>query len=176
MEFLYQDGEFYFLEMNTRLQVEHTVSEMRSGMDLAREQIYVAAEKAQLPKQAEVQLKGHAIECRMNAEHPFTFAPSPGRVTEYHPPGGPGVRVDSALYTGYCVQPFYDSLVAKLIVHDTDRPRALARLERALVEFVIDGIDTTLPLFFHILREEAFQKGDYHVSWLEDCVARIKKA
>ena len=173
MEFLYQDGNFYFLEMNTRLQVEHTITEARTGMDLVREQIHIAAGEANIIPQSSISFRGHAVECRVNAEHPFTFAPSPGRIQAYHPPGGLGVRVDSALYTGYQVQPFYDSLIAKLIVHDATREMALSRLHRALIEFVVDGIDTTLPLFRALLAEKRFRTGDYHISWLESFVKSL---
>jgi acetyl-CoA carboxylase biotin carboxylase subunit len=167
LEFLYQDGQFAFIEMNTRLQVEHPVSEAIAGVDLVQEQIRLAAGEALGYTQADIRFSGHAIECRINAEDPLTFTPTPGRVTVYHPPGGPGVRVDSALYAGYAVPPYYDSLVAKLIVHAPSRPEAIARLARALDEFVIDGIKTTLPLHQRIVRDKDFAAGDYTIHWLE---------
>jgi len=170
MEFLYEDGAFYFIEMNTRLQVEHPVTEMISGIDLVREQIRIADGAALGMKQSDVKLEGHAIECRINAEDPSTFRPSPGRVTEYHPPGGLGVRVDSGLYSGYVVPPNYDSLVAKLIVHATNRNECLMRLRRALEEFVIGGIDTTISLHGQIISDPGFINGDYDIKWLESFV------
>ena len=171
VEFLYEDGTFHFIEMNTRLQVEHPVTEMVCGLDLVREQIKVAA-GAELPfKQEHLRFHGHAIECRVNAEDPETFRPSPGRITTYHAPGGLGVRVDSALYSGYKVPPHYDSMVAKLIVHGTSRNECLMRLRRALDEYVIGGIETTLPLHRRLVREPAFIDGDYDVHWLEKFVA-----
>jgi acetyl-CoA carboxylase biotin carboxylase subunit len=175
LEFLYEDGKFYFIEMNTRLQVEHPVTEMITGLDLVREQIRIAA-GAPLPfKQEHVRFKGHAIECRINAEHPETFRPSPGRIAEYHAPGGLGVRIDSALYSGYRVPPYYDSMVAKLIVHGTSRNEALMRLRRALDEYVIGGIDTTLPLHRRIVEATDFVNGDYDIHWLERFVG-LKKS
>jgi len=170
MEFLYEDGAFYFIEMNTRLQVEHPVTEMISGIDLVREQIRIADGGTLGLKQSDVKLEGHAIECRINAEDPRTFRPSPGRVTEYHPPGGLGVRVDSGLYAGYVVPPNYDSLVAKLIVHGTNRNECLMRLRRALEEFVIGGIDTTISLHGQIVGDPDFINGDYDIKWLESFV------
>ena len=166
-EFLYEDGEFYFIEMNTRLQVEHPVTEMISGIDIVREQIRIAGGGALEIKQDELVLSGHAIECRINAENPDTFAPSPGRIAEYHPPGGLGVRVDSGLYAGYRVPPYYDSLVAKLIVHGTTRNECLMRLRRSLEEFVVTGIETTIPLHARIISDGAFIDGDYDIRWLE---------
>jgi acetyl-CoA carboxylase, biotin carboxylase subunit len=166
-EFLYQDGEFYFIEMNTRLQVEHPVTEMVCGLDLVREMLRLAAGAPLGFTQADVRCTGHAIECRINAENPQTFVPSPGRVTDYHAPGGLGVRVDSALYTGYRVPPYYDSMIAKLIVHGPDRNVCLMRLRRALDEYVISGIDTTIPLHHRLLRAPAFIDGDYTIHWLE---------
>jgi acetyl-CoA carboxylase, biotin carboxylase subunit len=167
LEFLYEDGKFYFIEMNTRLQVEHPVTEMVCGLDLVREQIRIAA-GAPLPfKQEHVKFLGHAIECRINAEDPETFRPSPGRIAEYHAPGGLGVRIDSALYSGYRVPPYYDSMVAKLIVHGTSRNEALMRLRRALDEYVIGGIDTTLPLHRRLVHAPDFVNGDYNIHWLE---------
>ena len=167
MEFLYEDGAFYFIEMNTRLQVEHPVSEMISGIDLVREQIRVATGAPLGYDQSAISFNGHAIECRINAENPDTFTPSPGRITYYHAPGGLGVRVDSALYDGYRVPPHYDSLIAKLIVHGTTRNECLMRLRRALEETVIDGIETTLPLHRLLITLPAFIDGDYDIKWLE---------
>ena len=170
LEFLYENGEFYFIEMNTRVQVEHPVTEMISGFDIVREQIRIAAGAPLSIRQEEVALGGHAIECRINAENPDSFAPSPGRITEYHPPGGLGVRVDSALYSGYRVPPHYDSLVAKLIVHGNTRNECLMRLRRALEEYVIGGIDTTIPLHRRIIADRDFLNGDYDIRWLEKFV------
>ena len=167
VEFLYEDGEFYFIEMNTRLQVEHPVTEMISGVDLVREQLRVAAGVPIGFSQDDIELSGHAIECRVMAEHPETFAPSPGRVTDYHAPGGLGVRVDSALYSGYAVPPQYDSLIAKLIVFGATRNEALMRLRRSLDEYVIGGIETTIPLHQKLIRDPAFIDGDYDTHWLE---------
>jgi acetyl-CoA carboxylase biotin carboxylase subunit len=171
LEFLYQDGEFAFIEMNTRLQVEHPVSEMITGIDLVREQIRIAAGEALGYGQEDIRFTGHAIECRVNAENPVSFAPSPGRVAAYHPPGGLGVRVDSALYAGSVVTPYYDSLVAKLIVHAPGREEAIARLARAIEEFAVIGIETTLPLFRRIVESADFKAGRYNVHWLERFVA-----
>jgi acetyl-CoA carboxylase biotin carboxylase subunit len=172
LEFLYQDGQFAFIEMNTRLQVEHPVTEMVCGVDLVREQIRIAAGLPLGYGQDEIRFNGHAIECRITAEDPDTFLPTPGKVTTYHAPGGLGVRVDSALYAGYTVPPYYDSLVAKLVVHGADRAMALMRLRRALEEFVIDGIATTLPLHRRIVEDAEFGAGDYTIHWLERFVAR----
>jgi acetyl-CoA carboxylase biotin carboxylase subunit len=172
LEFLYQDGEFFFIEMNTRLQVEHPISEMVSGIDLVREQIRIAAGSPLGIRQEEVKLAGCAIECRINAEHPETFVPSPGVITSYHVPGGLGVRVDSALYQGYVVPPHYDSLVAKLIVYGASRNECLMRLRRALVEYVIGGIETTIPLHQRLMAEADFINGDYDIHWLERFLAR----
>ncbi|HTU56495.1 MAG TPA: acetyl-CoA carboxylase biotin carboxylase subunit [Acetobacteraceae bacterium] len=171
LEFLYQDGEFAFIEMNTRLQVEHPVSEMITGIDLVREQIRIAAGESLGYAQSDIRFTGHAIECRVNAENPVSFAPSPGRVAAYHPPGGLGVRVDSALYAGSVVTPYYDSLVAKLIVHAPGREEAIARLARAIEEFAVIGIETTLPLFRRIAESPDFRAGRYNVHWLERFVA-----
>jgi acetyl-CoA carboxylase, biotin carboxylase subunit len=172
LEFLYQDGRFFFIEMNTRLQVEHPVSEMVSGIDIVREQIRIAAGAALGYRQDDVKLVGHAIECRVNAENPLTFAPSPGRIEGYHVPGGMGVRVDSALYQGYVVPPNYDSLVAKLIVHGTSRNECLMRLRRSLEEYVIAGIETTIPLHQRLVADNDFIDGDYDIHWLERFLAR----
>jgi acetyl-CoA carboxylase, biotin carboxylase subunit len=171
IEFLYEDGEFYFIEMNTRLQVEHPVTEAIFGVDLVREQIRVAAGLPLEFRQEDLRINGHAIEVRLNAEKLPNFAPSPGRVSQYHAPGGLGVRIDSALYDGYRIPPYYDSLIGKLIVHGRDRPEALARLRRALGELIIDGIDTTVPLFHALLEEPAIQSGDYSIHWLEKWLA-----
>lgn len=167
IEFLYQDGEFYFIEMNTRLQVEHPVTEMITGIDLVREQIRIAAGEPLSHKQDDITFSGHAIECRINAEDPLTFAPSPGRITDYHAPGGLDVRVDSALYAGYTVPPYYDSLVAKLIVHGKTRNGCLMRLRRALQEYVIGGIVTTIPLHQALIENPEFIEGNYDIHWLE---------
>jgi acetyl-CoA carboxylase, biotin carboxylase subunit len=168
IEFLYESGEFYFIEMNTRIQVEHPVTEMITGIDLVNEQIRVAAGSGLSVKQSDVGLIGHAIECRINAEHPATFRPSPGLISYFHPPGGLGVRVDSAVYQGYTIPPYYDSLVGKLIVHGRTRNECLMRLRRALDEFVVDGIETTLPLFRTLVRTADIQNGDYDIHWLEN--------
>ncbi|MBL6079314.1 acetyl-CoA carboxylase biotin carboxylase subunit [Belnapia sp. T18] len=172
LEFLWQDGQFAFIEMNTRLQVEHPVTEMVCGIDLVKEQLRVAAGEALGYEQSEIRFHGHAIECRITAEDPDTFAPSPGRVHTYHAPGGLGVRVDSALYSGYAVPPHYDSLIAKLVVHGATRAEAIARLRRSLAEMVVDGIKTTLPLHLAIMEDPEFRAGDYTIHWLERFVAR----
>jgi acetyl-CoA carboxylase biotin carboxylase subunit len=167
LEFLYQNGEFFFIEMNTRLQVEHPISEEISGIDIVREQIRIAAGLPLGYRQEDFQLTGHAIECRINAEHPETFRPSPGMITSYHAPGGLGVRVDSAIYQGYAVPPHYDSLIAKLIVHGRTRTECLMRVKRALEEFVITGIDTTIPMHRMLIEQPDFINGDYDIHWLE---------
>jgi acetyl-CoA carboxylase biotin carboxylase subunit len=172
LEFLYQDGQFAFIEMNTRLQVEHPVTEMVCGIDLVREQIRIAAGAPLGYEQKDVTFYGHAIECRINAEDPDTFMPTPGRVTQFHAPGGLGVRVDSALYAGYFVPPYYDSMVAKLIVHAPTRLDAINRMRRALEEFAIVGIQTTIPLHQRIMDDPSFQAGDYTIHWLEQFVAK----
>jgi acetyl-CoA carboxylase biotin carboxylase subunit len=172
LEFLYQDGEFFFIEMNTRLQVEHPVTEMVSGLDLVREQLRIAAGAPLGYRQSDVKLCGHAIECRINAESPDSFAPSPGRITDYHAPGGLGVRVDSALYQGYMVPPYYDSLVSKLVVQGKSRNECLMRLRRALEEYVIGGIETTIPLHQRLVGAGEFIDGDYDIHWLERFVRR----
>jgi acetyl-CoA carboxylase biotin carboxylase subunit len=171
LEFLYQDGQFAFIEMNTRLQVEHPVTEMICGVDLVREQIRIATGATLGYEQEDITFSGHAIECRVTAEDPETFMPAPGRVTAFHAPGGLGVRVDSALYAGYYVPPFYDNLIAKLIVHATTRDDAINRLRRALDEFAIMGIKTTIPLHRRIVDDRDFQSGDYTIHWLERFVA-----
>jgi len=172
MEFLYQDGAFYFIEMNTRLQVEHAISEMVSGVDIVREQLRIAAGMPLAYRQSDIVLRGHAIECRINAESSEDFSPSPGRVSEYHAPGGFGVRVDSALYQGYTVPPYYDSLVAKLIVHGESRDDCVTRLRRALAEYVIGGIDTTIPLHQRLVDNPEFCAGAYDIHWIERFLAR----
>ena len=172
VEFLYEDGKFYFIEMNTRIQVEHPVTEMITDIDLILEQIRVAAGSDLDLDQSHVKFHGHAIECRINAENPVSFRPSPGKIVHYHPPGGLGVRVDSAVYHGYTIPPYYNSLVGKLIVHGKTRSECLMRLKRALDEFVVDGIETTLPLFRALARDKEIIDGDYHIHWLEDFLAR----
>ena len=167
VEFLYEDGKFFFIEMNTRLQVEHPVTEMITGLDLVIEQIRVAAGAPLTLKQEEVTFSGHAIECRVNAENARTFMPSPGTITYWHPPGGLGVRVDSGAYQGYRIPPYYDSLIGKLIVHGKNRNEALMRLKRCLSEFVIDGIDTTIPLFVDLVKQPDIANGHYDIHWLE---------
>jgi acetyl-CoA carboxylase biotin carboxylase subunit len=169
-EFLYENGKFYFIEMNTRLQVEHPVTELITGIDLVKEQIRVAAGEPLLFRQEDVRFTGHAIECRINAEHPETFTPSPGRVTEYHTPGGPGVRVDSAVFAGYQVPPHYDSLIAKLIVHAPTRAEAIARARRALHEYAIIGVHSTIPLHEKLLQQPDVQAGTYDIRWLENFI------
>jgi acetyl-CoA carboxylase biotin carboxylase subunit len=171
IEFLFQDGQFYFIEMNTRLQVEHPISEMITGIDLVREQIRVATGTPLALAQGDIGFNGHAIECRINAENPETFLPSPGLVSEFHAPGGLGVRVDSALYAGYRVPPYYDSLIAKLIVHGASRNECLMRLRRALEEFVVGGIDTSIPLHRRLIAAPDFINGAYDIRWLEKFVA-----
>jgi acetyl-CoA carboxylase biotin carboxylase subunit len=172
VEFLYEDGEFFFIEMNTRLQVEHPVTEMITGIDLVIEQLRVAAGAPLGLKQEDVRFDGHAIECRINAENPATFMPSPGRISYFHPPGGLGVRVDSAVYAGYSIPPFYDSLIGKLIVHGKTRNECLMRLRRALSEFVIDGIETTIPLFNRLIVEPDIVDGLYDIHWLENYLGK----
>ena len=167
IEFLYENGEFYFIEMNTRLQVEHPVTEGIFGVDLVREQIRVAAGLDMSFTQDDLHINGHAIEVRINAEKLPNFSPCPGKITQYHAPGGLGVRMDSALYDGYKIPPYYDSLIGKLIVHGRDRPEALARLNRALGELIVDGVDTTIPLFHALLQEKDILTGDYNIHWLE---------
>ncbi len=171
IEFLYERGEFFFIEMNTRLQVEHPVTEMITGIDLVNEQIRVASGGELSVKQSDIVLSGHSIECRINAEDPQTFQPSPGELTYYYPPGGPGVRVDSALYQGYRIPPYYDSLIGKLIVYGKTRNECLMRLRRALSEYVVDGISTTIPLFQRLLGEQDIVDGQYDIHWLERYLA-----
>jgi len=168
IEFLYEDGAFNFIEMNTRIQVEHPVTEMITGIDLVNEQIKIAAGSPLTIAQEDVRIHGAAIECRVNAEHARTFLPSPGRIAYFHPPGGLGVRVDSAVYQGYVIPPYYDSLIGKLIVHGRTRTEAMMRLRRALDEFIIDGVETTLPLFRALVRNTEVQNGQYDIHWLEE--------
>lgn len=172
VEFLYENGEFYFIEMNTRLQVEHPVTEMITGLDLVIEQIRIASGANLSITQDDISFSGHAIECRINAEHPRTFRPSPGEITYWHPPGGLGVRVDSGAYQGYRIPPYYDSLIGKLIVHGKTRNECLMRLRRCLSEFVIDGIDTTIPLFSELLAQSDIANGMYDIHWLENYLAK----
>ncbi len=171
VEFLYEDGRFYFIEMNTRIQVEHPVTEMITDIDLILEQIRVADGAALAITQKDVKFHGHAIECRINAENPVSFRPSPGRIVHYHPPGGMGVRIDSAAYQGYAIPPYYDLLLGKLIVHGKTRGECLMRLKRALDEFVVDGVETTLPLFRALVRDRDVLDGNYHIHWLEAFLA-----
>jgi acetyl-CoA carboxylase, biotin carboxylase subunit len=171
IEFLYENGEFYFIEMNTRLQVEHPITEAITGIDLVHEQIRVASGGGLSMRQEDVRFNGHAIECRINAEDPRSFVPSPGKVTHYHTPGGLGVRVDSAVYQGYSIPPYYDSLIGKLIVHGRTRVECMMRLRRALDEFVVDGINTTIPLFRDLLNNPDIANGEYDIHWLENYLA-----
>ncbi|MDF3854263.1 acetyl-CoA carboxylase biotin carboxylase subunit [Paracoccus sp. P2] len=173
IEFLFEEGEFYFIEMNTRLQVEHPVTEAIFGVDLVRQQILVAAGEEMEFRQEDLQIRGHAIEVRINAEKLPNFTPSPGTISQYHAPGGLGVRMDSAIYDGYRIPPYYDSLIGKLIVHGRDRPEALARLNRALGELIVDGIDTTVPLFRALIENPDIQRGDYSIHWLERWLAEM---
>jgi acetyl-CoA carboxylase biotin carboxylase subunit len=172
IEFLYEDGEFFFIEMNTRLQVEHPVTEAVTGIDLVREQIRIAAGLPLSFTQSDIAFEGHAIECRINAENPRTFTPSPGRVTDFHAPGGLGVRLDSAVYAGYSIPPYYDSLIGKLIVHGRDRAEAVSRMNRCLGEMVLGGVETTIPLFQDLLADPDIKAGDYNIHWLEQWIAR----
>ncbi|PWR26042.1 acetyl-CoA carboxylase biotin carboxylase subunit [Zavarzinia aquatilis] len=176
VEFLYENGEFYFIEMNTRLQVEHPITEAITGIDLVREQIRIAAGAPLSFSQDDVVFAGHSIECRINAENPETFTPSPGQILEYHPPGGPGVRIDSGAYTGYRIPPYYDSLIGKLIVQGKSRNECLMRLRRALDEYVIGGIETTIPLHQRLIGDTDFMNGDYHIHWLEQFIERNKRS
>jgi acetyl-CoA carboxylase, biotin carboxylase subunit len=172
VEFLYEGGEFYFIEMNTRLQVEHTITEMITGLDLVIEQIRIAAGAPLTYRQEDIRFNGHAIECRINAENPHTFLPSPGTIPHFHPPGGLGVRVDSGAYAGYTIPPYYDSLIGKLIVHARNRNECLMRLKRALGEFVVDGIETTIPLFTSLIAQPDIVDGNYDIHWLENHLAK----
>ncbi|TAL26852.1 MAG: acetyl-CoA carboxylase biotin carboxylase subunit [Alphaproteobacteria bacterium] len=175
MEFLFEDGKFYFLEMNTRLQVEHPITEMITGVDLVREQIMVAAGNKLPFRQEDIKFSGHAFECRINAENPATFMPSPGKITRFHAPGGLGVRMDSAIYEGYTVPSTYDSLVGKLIVHAKTREEGLMRVQRALEETIIEGIQTNIPLHERIIQEPDFRAGKFNIHWLEKMLARQKE-
>jgi acetyl-CoA carboxylase biotin carboxylase subunit len=172
VEFLFEDGRFYFIEMNTRLQVEHPVTEAITGIDIVREQIRVATGGPLELRQDDIAFSGHAIECRINAENPFTFQPSPGTVTQFHAPGGLGVRFDSAMYAGCRIPPYYDSLAGKLVVHGRNRNECLMRLRRALDELVVGGIETTIPLFQQLVRDHDVLNGDYHIHWLEQFLAK----
>lgn len=176
IEYLYEDGEFYFIEMNTRLQVEHTISEMICGIDIVEWQLRIASGEALTLEQSDISFSGHSIECRINAEDPWTFMPSPGLVTDYHVPGGSGVRVDSHIFRGYEVPPYYDSLLSKLIVHAPNREQAIARMRRALQEYVIGGVMTNLDLHREIMEHGAFSSGDYDTHWLEDWMASRSQA
>src|SRR5262252_2180854 len=172
VEFLYEDGQFYFIEMNTRIQVEHPVTELITDIDLVLEQIRIASGDELAIAQGDVKFHGHAIECRINAENPVSFRPSPGKIVHYHPPGGIGVRIDSAAYQGYAIPPYYDSLLGKLIVHGKTRAECLMRLRRSIDEFVVDGVETTLPLFSALVRDSDFVDGNYHIHWLEQFLAK----
>src|SRR5690606_12764409 len=174
-EFLYENGRFYFIEMNTRIQVEHPVTEMVTGIDLVREQLKIAAGEKLTIRQEDVVLRGHAIECRINAEDPDTFLPSPGRIQHFHTPGGPGVRVDSHIYEGYVVPPNYDSMIGKLIVHGADRAEAIARMRVALSEMVVDGIRTNIPLQQRIMADGGFQAGGQNIHYLEKRLAERRE-
>ncbi|MDZ4761054.1 MAG: acetyl-CoA carboxylase biotin carboxylase subunit [Alphaproteobacteria bacterium] len=174
IEFLFENDEFYFIEMNTRLQVEHPVTEMITRIDLVQEQIRIAAGEKLSFTQKEVVFAGHSIECRINAENPETFAPCPGLITDFHAPGGLGVRLDSAVYSGYRVPPYYDSLIGKLIVHAPSRPEAMARMKRALGEMVVNGVETTLPLHMRLMNNPDISKGDYDIHWLENYLKAAK--
>jgi acetyl-CoA carboxylase biotin carboxylase subunit len=174
MEFLYQDGEFYFIEMNTRIQVEHPVTELVTGVDLVREQLLIAAGRPLSIRQEDIVIRGHAIECRINAEDPDTFMPCPGPIHHFHAPGGPGVRVDSHIYEGYRVPPNYDSMIGKLIVHGNDRDQAICRMRVALSEMVVDGIKTNIPLQQRIMADPNFQVGGQNIHYLEKRLAERK--
>jgi acetyl-CoA carboxylase biotin carboxylase subunit len=174
-EFLYENGEFYFIEMNTRIQVEHPVTEMVTGVDLVQEQIYVAAGEKLRMRQKDIQFRGHAIECRINAEDPYRFTPSPGRITSYHPPGGPGIRVDSHVYQGYTVPPNYDSMVGKVIAFGATRQQALGRMRIALSEMVVEGIQTNIALHRDMLGDTHFIKGGVSIHYLEQKLAQEEK-
>lgn len=175
-EFLYENGEFYFIEMNTRVQVEHPVTELITGIDIVQEQIRIAAGEKMAWRQKDIHLRGHALECRINAEDPFSFIPSPGRITQYHVPGGPGIRVDSHIYQNYFVPPHYDSLIAKVLTHGATREQALARMRIALSEMVVEGIKTNIPLHQQLLQDAAFIAGGTSIHYLEEKLARDKPA
>jgi acetyl-CoA carboxylase, biotin carboxylase subunit len=174
-EFLFDDGEFYFIEMNTRVQVEHPVTEMVTGIDIVQEQIRVAAGERLSVRQRDVEVRGHAIECRVNAEDPFKFTPSPGRITSYHPPGGPGIRVDSHAYHGYMVPPYYDSLIGKVIAYGATRDQAIRRMRIALSEMVVEGIQTNIPLHQELLLDNRVIRGGFSIHFLEQKLAQNKK-
>ena len=174
-EFLYENGEFYFIEMNTRIQVEHPVTEMVTGIDLVQQQIRVAAGEKLAFRQKDIELRGHALECRINAEHPYSFTPSPGRITSYHPPGGPGIRVDSHVYAGYTVPPFYDSMVGKVIAYGATREQAIRRMRIALSEMVVEGIQTNIPLHLDLLHDMRFIRGGTSIHYLEQKLAQEAK-
>ena len=174
-EFLYEDGEFYFIEMNTRVQVEHPVTEMITGIDIVQEQIHIAAGEKLRVRQKDIQLRGHALECRINAEDPYRFTPSPGKITSYHPPGGPGIRVDSHVYQGYTVPPNYDSMVGKVIAYGASREQAIARMRIALSEMVVEGILTNIPLHRDLLNDTRFLRGGVSIHYLEQKLAQEQK-
>jgi acetyl-CoA carboxylase biotin carboxylase subunit len=174
-EFLYENGEFYFIEMNTRVQVEHPVTEMITGIDIVQEQIRIAAGEKMRFRQRDIEFRGHAIECRINAEHPFTFVPSPGKITSYHPPGGPGIRVDSHVYHGYTVPPNYDSMVGKIIAYGADRDQAIRRMRIALSEMVVGGILTNIPLHQELLNDTRVIKGAVSIHYVEKKLGQEKK-
>jgi len=174
-EFLYEDGEFFFIEMNTRVQVEHPVTELVTGVDIVQEQLHIAAGEPLRFKQSDIRLSGHAIECRVNAEHPYTFVPSPGRLTAWHPPGGPGIRVDSHVYQGYLVPPHYDSMIGKLLAYGKTRDQAIARMRGALMEMIVEGIQTNIPLHKDLMDDAAFQQGGTSIHYLEQMLAKDKE-
>jgi acetyl-CoA carboxylase biotin carboxylase subunit len=174
-EFLYEDGEFFFIEMNTRVQVEHPVTELVTGVDIVQEQLHIAAGEPLRYKQSDIRLSGHAIECRVNAEHPYTFVPSPGRLTAWHPPGGPGIRVDSHVYQGYLVPPHYDSMIGKLLAYGKTRDQAIARMRGALMEMIVEGIQTNIPLHKDLMDDAAFQQGGTSIHYLEQKLAKDKE-
>jgi acetyl-CoA carboxylase biotin carboxylase subunit len=174
-EFLYEDGEFFFIEMNTRVQVEHPVTELVTGVDIVQEQLHIAAGEPLRYKQGDIRLSGHAIECRINAEHPYTFVPSPGKLTAWHAPGGPGIRVDSHVYQGYFVPPYYDSMIAKLLAYGKTRDQAIARMRGAIVEIIVEGIQTNIPLHRDLMDDAAFQKGGTSIHYLEQKLAKEKE-
>jgi acetyl-CoA carboxylase biotin carboxylase subunit len=175
-EFLYENDEFYFIEMNTRVQVEHPVTELVTGVDIVQEQLHIAAGEKLRYQQKDILLKGHAIECRINAEHPYTFVPSPGRLSAWHPPGGPGIRVDSHVYAGYYVPPHYDSMIAKLLAYGVTREQALARMRGALMEMIVDGIQTNIALHQELMNDAAFMQGGTSIHYLEKKLAMDKEA
>jgi acetyl-CoA carboxylase biotin carboxylase subunit len=174
-EFLYEDGEFFFIEMNTRVQVEHPVTELITGVDIVQEQLWIASGEKLRYKQKDIEFKGHAIECRINAEHPYTFVPSPGRLTTWHPPGGPGIRVDSHVFAGYMVPPHYDSMIGKLLAYGKTREQAIARMRGALMEMAVEGINTNIPLHQDLMNDRAFQDGGASIHYLEQKLAAEKK-